>query len=72
MYAIRSYYVAVVFLVWISPALSVNNTYTVVIHGDGIDGFCDADGSPDGGKCTLREAIIAANANPGVDRNNFV
>jgi CSLREA domain-containing protein len=44
-----------------SPALAtMTATYTVTKTADTNDGVCDAD-------CSLREAIIAANNNPGVD-----
>jgi CSLREA domain-containing protein len=39
-------------------------TYTVTKTADTNDGVCDAD-------CSLREAIVAANANPGLDNINF-
>lgn len=40
------------------------STFTVTKTADTNDGMCDAD-------CSLREAIIAANANPGADIINF-
>lgn len=39
-------------------------TFTVTKTADTNDGVCDAD-------CSLREAIVAANANPGADTINF-
>lgn len=43
------------------PASAVGMTYTVNIGSDGPAGVCDVAG------CTLREAILAANANNGTD-----
>ncbi|MGH8089938.1 MAG: choice-of-anchor Q domain-containing protein [Rudaea sp.] len=46
------------------PGLALANTYTVTSGGDAGDGTCDA-------TCTLRDAVLAANANAGADTITF-
>jgi CSLREA domain-containing protein len=46
------------------PGLAQATTYLVATSGDAGDGSCDA-------TCTLRDAVLAANANPGADTITF-
>src|SRR2546422_8582080 len=53
---------------WVEPmALAAPMTFVVNTAADADDGLCSS--APSG--CTLREAINAANANPGADTINF-
>lgn len=45
---------------WANPPVSITTNFNVTKIDDTNDGVCDAD-------CSLREAIIAANAQPGAD-----
>lgn len=48
------------FGLWLFAGIATANTYTVTKNVDSNDGSCNTD-------CSLREAIAAANANPGAD-----
>ncbi|MGD8855857.1 MAG: CSLREA domain-containing protein, partial [Chloroflexota bacterium] len=55
--------VALQVVVQVAPAQSLEPTFTVSKLDDGNDGQCDPDDSGTyAGQCTLREAIVAANA----------
>src|SRR5882672_8509058 len=53
---------ALAFLLFTLPTIAA--TFTVTSSADTDDGTCDSN-------CTLREAINAANSNPGFDTINF-
>ena len=56
----RLSFVFLLTLLCFAPRADAASTFTVTTTSDGADGACDA-------QCTLRDAVIAANAAPGAD-----
>src|ERR1044072_395882 len=63
----RNFFVLAIVAVACLRAAANAETFTVVDPGDPSPGACDPDSVDAGATCTLREAVLAANASAGAD-----